>query len=130
MTREVVLTPASEIPPYRPDWGPWVLRADNMTLEVWPDGDHYCAYYVDLEECLTSAEVLDHIAQVSQKRWAECDPRVIAGLVTALDDVLNLQANLCPCGRDTSMTRAEVAEMVQRAVKRWPHLLIHEAEER
>lgn len=128
MTREVVLTPASEIPPYRPDWGPWFLRADNLTLEVWPDGYHYCVYYVDLEECLTSAEVLDRIAQVSGKGWAE--PRVMAGLVTALDDVLNLQGNLCPRGSDTPMTRADVAEMVQRAVKRWPHLVIVDEAER
>jgi hypothetical protein len=125
MTREVALTPASEIPPYRPNWGPWFLRAGNLMLEAWPEKN--CMYYVDLEECLTSADVLDHIAQVSSKR---AEPRVMAGLVTALDDVLNLQGNLCPYGSDSPMTRADVAEMVQRAVKRWPHLVIVDETER
>ena len=46
-------------------WGPWHLRHDNLTLEI-SEPFHY---YVDLEECLTSAQVLDHICQVTAKGY-------------------------------------------------------------
>ena len=71
-------------------WAPWQLDAKDRSL-CEPDG-----YYVDLEDCTTSAHLLDWIFQVARKSWA--DDRAIAGLVRALDDVLHPQAHLCSSG--------------------------------
>ena len=53
-------------------------------------------YWIDLARCQTSAQVLDWIVQVSHKLWAT-DP-VLAGLVRALDQHLDLQASMCSFG--------------------------------
>ncbi len=53
-------------------------------------------YYIVLDRCRTSAEVLDWISQVMQKTWAT--DAILAGLVRALDEVLQLQPNLCSGG--------------------------------
>ena len=86
--------------PHR-DWGPWVL--DAGTLPVSLDHDFY---EVDLERCLTSAQVLDVVAQVAGKVWA--DDATLAGLVRALVDVLHPQAHLCSSGQSKQLTVAQV----------------------
>ena len=50
-------------------------------------------YEVNLDECNTSAGVLDWIAQVAETTWATNDG--LANLVRALDDILDFQASLC-----------------------------------
>ncbi len=74
----------------KPKWHPWTFNRSNLTLE------HPNSYWVDLERCNTSAEMLDWIFQVNTKGWAT--PEVIAGLVHALRDLLHPQANLCSMG--------------------------------
>jgi hypothetical protein len=59
---------------------------------------HAYAYEVDLEQCTTSGETLDWIAQVAGKGWAEEMPACIGELVLALDLLLDLQGRLCPGG--------------------------------
>jgi hypothetical protein len=97
-------------------WGPWLLDPEYLTLQ-WADEGN-CMYEVDLERCLTSAAVLDWIAQVCQKLWA--DDYVVAGLVHALDDVLHLQSTLCGCGMDGGPSHAldgrRVRDLVAQAV--------------
>jgi hypothetical protein len=75
----------------KPDWNGWTLDKEYGVLV----GQHYKIY---LDECTTSSKTLDWIAQVSHKTWA--NDRVLAGLVRALDEVLNMQGNLCPRGTD------------------------------
>lgn len=101
------LTAASQIAPaaFR-DWGPWRLKASTYVLEL-PG-----RYEVDLERCLDSAEVLDYLAQVAGKRWAT--PEVVAGLLVALDDVLQVQAHLCPFGVGARITASSVRRRVRQ----------------
>ncbi len=109
MTRRLSLTRASELAPAprrHRDWGPWRLKASTYVLEV-PG-----RYEVDLERCLDSAEVLDYIAQVAGKRWATRE--VVGGLVMALDDVLNVQANVCSFGTNSRVTAAAVRRRVRQ----------------
>jgi hypothetical protein len=75
-------------------WGPWCLDPTRLVLECY-EGRRW-VYEVDLEQCTTSAQVLDWIAQVAMKTWAT--DAVIAGLIRALDAVLDLQSNLCGMG--------------------------------
>lgn len=71
--------------------GPWRYRPDNLTLE------HASGYYVDLERCCSSAEVLDCLCQVASKAW--CSDEALGQLVRLLDLLLRPQATLCSCGR-------------------------------
>jgi hypothetical protein len=91
--------------PWSGDWGPWKLNCSNYTLE------HPNGYYVDLERCLTSAQVLDHICQITQKKWGS-DDRLVAGLVRALIELLWPQGWLCGSGISREMTRLEVRQRI------------------
>lgn len=114
--RSLMLTPASEIPikgrgKPRPEWGPWNLDGDVYVL--WTDAPGY-RYEVDLEQCTTSAQVLDWICQVARKEWPGRD-RIIAGLVTAVDDVLTPQAHLCSCGQSGHLSKSAIRKLVTTA---------------
>lgn len=95
------------IPPS--DWGSWHL--DTTAWVLYSDPPH--PYEVDLERCLTSAQMLDHIMQVAGKTWA--DDATIAGLVRALDDVLRPQASLCSFGAAKRLAKARVRQLAQQA---------------
>jgi hypothetical protein len=103
-------------------WGPWRLDKRRRVLWISPPGYHGGRYEVDLDACTTSAQVLDWICQLAGKTgsaWAGDDPVVhtamVAGLVHALNDVLQLQAHLCGCGIGKQLTSAGVRELVAQA---------------
>lgn len=84
-------------------WGAWRYNPHNLTLEIdsevsgYPKSD---PYYVDLERCNTSAEVLDRLCQVLHTTW--CSPEQVGYLLKAVDELAgNLQASMCSCGKDT-----------------------------
>lgn len=112
--RRVRITPASEITasPRRRDWGPWKLGPETLVIYVTPYQNATARYEVGLDECTTSAQVLDWICQVAGKTWA--DTPTVAGLVRALDDVLHPQANLCSSGEHKTMTVTEIRRRVRR----------------
>lgn len=92
------------------EWGPWRLDAENLVLYlVRPH-----RYEVDLGECLSSARVLDKIIHISQKSWA--DDELVGGLIRALGDVLNPQANLCTFGRSSTVSRAKIRQLACDAI--------------
>lgn len=85
-------------------WGPWVLNVSTFTLD-------HDDYQVDLEQCTTSAEVLDWIAQVAEKPLATNE--VIAGLVRAINDVLAPQQHLCSGGKHLTLTGKQMRQFVR-----------------
>ena len=95
------------------DWGGWQLDPTAATLEH-ADSE----YWIELSTCTTPAEVLSWIAQASYKRLGD-DHRALAGLVRSLDDILHLQATLCPGGDPRTLTpeqiRNRVTEIAQAA---------------
>jgi hypothetical protein len=93
----------------RKSWGPWHLDRKWRVLYVEEPSGY--RYEVDLDHCLSSAEVLDWLCQIAGKTWA--DDATLAGLVRAIDDVLRPQARLCSSGRDTRLTKRQVAEQVR-----------------
>jgi len=109
MTRELHFTRLSDIPaePRRGDWGPW--RLDRATRVLYPVKPY--RYEVDLDDCTTSAQVLDWIIQVAEKTWA--DDATIAGLIRALDDVLHPQAHLCSSGASKTLNKAKIRALVR-----------------
>jgi len=83
-------------------WGAWRYNPSNLTLEIdskvsgYPEGN---PYYVDLEQCNTSAEVLDSLCQLLHKSW--CPVEQVGYLLKAIDDLvggLGLQSKMCPGG--------------------------------
>lgn len=115
-TRRLVLTRASDIKPAargtrRLEWGPWDI--DRVACVLWTTAPGY-RYEISLEGCTSSAGVLDAICQVAGKQWDDRD-RLIAGLVTALDDVLSPQARLCPWGRSRRLSRPAIRALVRNA---------------
>lgn len=75
-------------------WGTWQYNEKRLTLTY--SGYNHYRYEIDLEECDTSAEVLDHIFQVQTKAWASS--QVLGDLVIALSCILQPQATLCSNG--------------------------------
>jgi len=72
---------------------PWRLNLDEFLLEL-EDG----TYEVALDDCRTSAEVLDWITQIAAKSWGT--DAIVAGLVRALDVVIDPQSRLCSDGEE------------------------------
>ena len=96
-------------------WGPWKLDKKTCTLDLPYPPEWNCPeprYWVDLKDCTSSAGVLDVICQIAGKQWATDD--VLAGLVRALDDILEPQANLCSCGTDKRISRQVLAKAIRR----------------
>lgn len=83
-------------------------RYDPARLVLVHSHPHSYDYEVDPELCTTAAQALDRIAQVAGKTWAtsEC----VGELVTALNLLLELQANLCPFGQ---ARRADAAAILR-----------------
>lgn len=81
---------------------------------LYPDRPY--RYEVDLDCCTTSAQVLDRVCQIAGKTWA--DDATLAGLVRALNDVLQPQATLCSLGTDHHLNQAGIDRQVTAATER------------
>lgn len=76
-------------------WGPWSYERPQVL--VIRDNAGRWLYEVDLERCRTAAAILDWIAQVAAKQWEPAPAsraEVIGYLVLALDEVIEIQANV------------------------------------
>lgn len=103
------------------DWNAWTLDPDLQTLDLWrthDNGRRGHVRQVDLEQCTTSAKVLDTVVQINNKQWAT--PDITAGLLNAITDVLHPQSTLCSFGRSGKLTKAEVRQRCRDAGNRWP----------
>lgn len=90
------------------NWGPWKLDRELLVLRK----DTQIEWYeVDLERCLSSAEMLDWIFQVNGHGWSEDN---VAGLINALRDLLRPQSNLCSSGQNKTLTKGQVAKLVSK----------------
>ncbi len=63
-------------------------------------------YLIQMERCRTSAEVLNWLVQVQKKEWA--GDTCVAGLLAALDYLLNLQGSLCGSGKELGPINARL----------------------
>ena len=80
--------------PLPENWGKWKLDRDRRV--IYYDGRH--DFWFSLGQMNNSAEVLDWIVELHEKSWAT--PEDIGNLVAALDDIFDLQNNICGCGVD------------------------------
>lgn len=97
-------------------WGPWRLSLDDLCFH------HPMGYYVDLERCLDSADILDWLCQVASKTWA--DDETVAGLVRAINMTLYPQSCICSFGESKAITVGDALRSAQQAARRWPEKTI------
>lgn len=78
--------------PLPEQWGKWKL--DRARRVIYYDGGH--DYWFSLAQMNNSTEMLDWIVHLHEEKWAT--PEDIGNLVAALDDIFDLQNNVCGCG--------------------------------
>jgi hypothetical protein len=83
-------------------WGPWRFQRSDLTLQYDPQDRHWW-YEIDLERMTNSAAMLDVIFQISNKRESCCSTEDIGHLISALNDLLNPQANICSFGTNATL---------------------------
>ncbi|MGH3185222.1 MAG: hypothetical protein ACRDOE_25410, partial [Streptosporangiaceae bacterium] len=93
-------------------WGPWTLRLADPAL------CHPRGYPICLTRFTDSCELGFMVFQVAGKDWA--DAECLAGLVRALDAVLDPQGTLCTWAGDRQLTEEEILARVQRVAGAWP----------
>jgi len=80
----------------------------DYTLGIFRDGHE--VYYIDLERCLISSQLLDCIFQVAGKSWA-CLP-LMGLIVKVLDAALYPQSTLCSCGSDLTIPASDIRKLI------------------
>lgn len=96
-------------------WGSWRLSGHHLIHDNDPDtvtAPPLTLGY-DLLDCTSSAEVLDMISHFAHKSWATDE--ILAGLVRAVDDILQPQHHLCPSGQDRRITPSDIQRMITAA---------------
>ena len=86
------------------------LEGLELVYPPYPGGG---VYPVDIERFTSSAQVLDTIMQVAGKTWATND--CVAGLVNALDYLLQPQGTLCSGGSNKTLTVAQIRKAVKNS---------------
>ena len=83
-----------------------VVATSNLSVEICDDDGRY-VYDIDLEECVSSAQLLDYLFQVFRKSW--CTPQVIADVMRVVDGAcmerfgLPAQGVFCSFGYDSNV---------------------------
>lgn len=92
-------------------WGPWKLDLGRFVLDRGPGFSG--SFPIDLLSCQDSDEVLDYICQVARQRWA--DDVTLAGLIRALNDVLDPQTTLCSVGEPKRLSGQQLRGRITAA---------------
>lgn len=85
----------------------WEYNAKNLTITNKKYG-----YEIDLESIHDSASCLDWIIQIAHKTWAT--PEILANLIYTLDELMDIQSNLCSCGNDKKIIAKEIIKKVKK----------------
>jgi hypothetical protein len=87
------------------DWNGWhLLPGGELEHEE-------ASYPIDVQQFTRSAKALDMIMQIATKTWAT--DAVLAGLVRAINDVVEPQATLCSFGSDKFLAKAKIMKRVR-----------------
>jgi|SRR6516164_8959626 hypothetical protein len=89
-------------------WGGWRRVGHGLG---YPRPPNKAMYVVDLERFTASSVMLDFIMQVAKKTWAtdEC----LAGLVRALNEIIEPQAHLCSGWTDKRLTPGQLQQILR-----------------
>jgi len=73
-------------------WGRWTFDTESLSL-ITKTNNSGKLYYIPLTKCNSSAEILDWIGKLHEKKWTS--NKDIGDLVEALNDLINFQINFC-----------------------------------
>ncbi len=95
------------------EWGHWRYNPAAFILEY--TGEALPGYWIALDSCTDSSEILDWIAQVAKKDPPRGD---VDDLARALNALFDLQRNVCPWGKGRTIDpRATVAHKLAEGVR-------------
>jgi hypothetical protein len=86
-----------------------VVILGNLTVTL--NEGHREWYWIDLERCVTPAQLLDWVFQVQGKTWMT--PELLRVTVEALDCALYPQATLCSCGIPKNIRKSDLRRLVE-----------------
>jgi hypothetical protein len=93
------------------NWGPWQLSNDGSIL--FQQDQELRHDWIELTRCTTPAEVLDTIFHTA--RHGQASDATIAGMIRALDDLLDPTVNLCSRGKLKTLTATQLRKLLDRA---------------
>lgn len=102
-----------------PKWGVWSLDLDTLTLTAALSRGQ--TYAIELNRCLTAAQVLDWVMQIGGKSWRD---EALSDFIDAIRDTVHPQGGLCSfavvSGRPGSVIELDdLRSVVERNVRRW-----------
>jgi hypothetical protein len=107
------------------NWYGWYLVINEFEEGRYPYLRHDTlilgGYDIDLLTMTSSAQMLDWIFQASPRMTGGLEgSEMLAGLVQALDDIFQPQANLCSGGRSKRLSRRRILALVAAAWEKLP----------
>lgn len=93
-------------------WGRWRLEGYSLVFrgpyQIKDATGTYTlttTYDIELDRCLTATEIADWIFQINGKIW--CTPKVMKDFVSAIEEILDPQENVCSWGMKPTPVRRE-----------------------
>ena len=90
-----------------------VVRMDELIVELRRGAR--VLYWIDLERCLTPAQVLDWIFQLRGKTWMT--PGLLGLFLEAMRHALDPQARLCSFGRPSEIAKKDLRGIVESGLR-------------
>ena len=111
-----MLIKASDWParPLLKQWGNWHLCDDTPELELRVG----FRYAIPLETCTSTAQILDWIFQIHEKNPDYAKEYDLAGLIAALNDIFQPQANCCSWGEEKEFSPEKLLADYRRKLAR------------
>lgn len=100
--------------------GRWQLLPDDCALVFQGNSQskhdrRHAGYWIQLDEVLTSSQMLDWIFQIGRKSWGR--GAAVAELIEAFQLTLNPQGTLCSCGASKQLTAEQVRALIKKLAK-------------
>ncbi|GIH91695.1 hypothetical protein ACFFMN_29410 [Planobispora siamensis] len=100
-------------------WNGWRLSPDSLVLFLYDNDGHY-AYELELLRLTDSAHILDWVLMVNKKGLQAIDTaKVTLGFIRMIDDILNLQSNVCGSGANKQLTAQQIRDLAAAYVHRF-----------
>ena len=100
-----MLESIEKLPRDRGWWGGWTRSGARLVKPGVP------LYEFDLSSATSASAVLDRVLWFSKRAH---DDATVAGVLRAIDDLLDPQANLCSWGRDKRLTKSQLLRELLR----------------
>jgi hypothetical protein len=91
------------------------INVPSLSIDIFPG--QRGGYDINLERCLTPAQALDWIFQVSGKAWMT--PDLLSLVLLAFEITLDPQARLCSFGRPSQIRKNELPRIIESNLRKY-----------